>query len=274
MRKHNQDPKSQGSKKSAQTKNSNPFLRAPVKALKFDHELLAAPLIKKYQGRLNLIEKILKSQASQDNRLAKGLNQLLGQIQVTAHKKYERNVDERARKAFYELTQKQFGIQPARAAEYIKVAENKKVIALGLTISSSVEIARLSEKALKQFLAAYPKTKLKKMGYREIKSLTRKSNPKKRNTKSAKKKIALVYSQAGKLSSKSTPVFATAADRKLAATADLKVTFHSFKAANKKGGLDNGSLKLLKEMSAWIEQTLKATAKKSVVVKVRKGGVQ
>jgi len=272
MHKHSHGLKSRSSTKSAQTKKSNPFLRAPVKAIQFEHELLAPVLIKKYQPRLDLIENILKSQASQDTRLAKGLNKLLGEIRNQAHKKFARNLDQRANKAFLELSQKQFGIQPTRATEYIKVAESKKVVALCLPISASAEIARLSDKVLTQFLAAYPKTKLKKMSYREIKVAVRGSNPKKRNTKSAKVGT-LGYSSKGKLSQKSAKVFSTAADRKTAAAADLKVAFHSFKSANTKGGLDKDSLKLLKEMSAWIGKTLKATAQKAVAVKVRKGGV-
>ncbi len=271
MRKHNQDPKSQGSKKSAQTKNNNPFLRAPVKATKFDHELLAAPLIKNYQRRLDLIESILNSQAKQDARLAKGLHKLLGVIEISAHKKYKRDVDEKARKAFNELVQKQFGIMPPRAAEYITVAKNKAVIALGLPISASVEIARLNENALEQFLAAHPKAKLKKLSYREIKALTRKNNPKKRAPKHTKKNFVLAYPK----SEKSKRTFATAAERKTTATAELKVAFHSFKAANKKGGMDKGSRALLKEMVVWIEKNLTQVANKNAVtVKVRKGGAQ
>ena len=87
-------------------------------------------------------------------------------------------------RAFNEYTQIQFGIKASRASEYIRIslvlADYKPT--LNLEISKLVEISRLDKESIDNLLKKYPAETLGELTYREVKTVVRKFNPKKRET--------------------------------------------------------------------------------------------
>ncbi len=84
--------------------------------------------------------------------------------------------DSEIRKAFNEYIQVAFGILPARAYDYMTVAGNEGVSSLRLSISSLVELARLSPESLSALLEKNDESHLRTLSYREIKALVKTCN--------------------------------------------------------------------------------------------------
>ncbi|PIU01343.1 MAG: hypothetical protein COT74_02255 [Bdellovibrionales bacterium CG10_big_fil_rev_8_21_14_0_10_45_34] len=80
------------------------------------------------------------------------------------------------RKAFNEYIQVAFGILPARAYDYMTVAGKEGVSSLRLSISSLVELARLSPESLSALLEKNDESHLRTLSYREIKALVKTYN--------------------------------------------------------------------------------------------------
>lgn len=94
------------------------------------------------------------------------------------------------RKAFADYIQVVFGFMPARAYDYMTVAEHEVASRLKLSISSLVELSRLSPDVLNQLLESNDEVTLRTLTYREIKALVKSKNQralkKEKVTKTAK----------------------------------------------------------------------------------------
>lgn len=80
------------------------------------------------------------------------------------------------RKAFADYIQVVFGFMPARAYDYMTVAEHEVASKLKLSISSLVELSRLSPDVLSELLESNDEANLRTLTYREIKALVKSKN--------------------------------------------------------------------------------------------------
>ncbi|MEN0059614.1 MAG: hypothetical protein AAGB31_12315 [Bdellovibrio sp.] len=172
-------------------------------------------------------------------------------------------------KAFYSFIETRFGLQERRVQEYIRVAKNPKLASLNIGISSLVEIARLPEKELTEFLKVFSSKTLSGMTFKEVQSLVRKHQPesKKGNVKSSATSKEVVEPQTPAVLEQASAQVVKIAERKEKtpeekadmAIAQLTIAFQELKAdlPEAQAVSDMGWVmldSLLSEINQWVSQ--------------------
>lgn len=89
--------------------------------------------------------------------------------------------------AFHHFIRMRFKIGVSRANEYIKLAEREDVHKIELPISVLIELCRLEEVKLKEFVKAHPPKELQELSFTKVKKLIRGENTNKRDRASKEK---------------------------------------------------------------------------------------
>lgn len=260
----------------------------------FENNLISKDLIEVVREHTEKIHYLLTARRKCDLQIASELSLLRNQFLGYATKN---GLDKsKADEAFGEYVQVVFDIKASRASEYIRVANKKSLNGLKLPISSLVELSRLNDEALEEFLKGWPEEEIATMTFREVQVLVRDNNENKivRQTKKSvggggnsggswTKVSTSTTIPASTQSSPSMQVSAptdfektaevitgevdpatpttetnepTEQDRLIAA-ANLRVAFGELKTAIDKLGLDKITTDLLAEISQYYESTHK-----------------
>jgi hypothetical protein len=95
------------------------------------------------------------------------------------------------------FVQEVFDIKESRANEYIRVTKRKELEGLKLTISNLIELSRLPEDALGEFLEEHPAEELAEMSWRKMQALVRENNensrPQKATSSGSSASLALIF---------------------------------------------------------------------------------
>lgn len=160
--------------------NKAGMLQAPVKGTpiqlpdEFESKFITKDLISEIKETTEEIQTLLVSKSKIDIRIGEALATLKSQFTAYAHQK--KISPKEADDAFGEFVQAVFNIGETRANEYIRVTKKKELEGLKLTISNLVELSRLPDEALSEFLEEHPADELSKLSFRKIQSLVRDNN--------------------------------------------------------------------------------------------------
>lgn len=258
-----------------------PVERTPVQLPdKFESNFITTDLIKEIKVTVESIQTLLTTKAQIDMRIAEELATLKSQFTAYAHQKKLNAKD--AELAFGEFVQEVFNIKESRANEYIRVTKRKELEGLKLPISNLVELSRLPEEALGEFLEEHPVEELSKLSYRKTQSLVRDNNENSRpkenlsgegggrsastdaNTDSDSSPIpslpqpsnqrdlaVLMADDDDENSDNAETLVGAVIDSPNTATAKLRVAFDSFKQAFESEKLTPEAEALLKEIKEW-----------------------
>lgn len=172
--------KSKTSKQEKGIVNKGGMLQAPVKGTpvhlpdQFDSKFITKDLISEIRETTEEIQTLLTTKSKIDIRIGEGLATLKSQFTAYAHQKKISAKD--AEQAFGEFVQTVFNIGDTRANEYIRVTKKKELEGLKLPISNLVELSRLPDDTLAEFLAQHPAEELSKLSFRKMQTLVRENN--------------------------------------------------------------------------------------------------
>jgi hypothetical protein len=160
--------------------NKAGMLQAPVKGTpvqlpeQFESKFITTDLISEIRKTTEEIQSLLMTKSRVDVRIAEALATLKSQFTAYAHQKKISTKD--AEQAFGEFVQVAFDIGETRANEYIRVTKKKELEGMKLPISNLVELSRLPDEALGEFLEEYPAEELSKLSFRKMQTLVRDNN--------------------------------------------------------------------------------------------------
>lgn len=276
-----------GKKPNQDIVNKAGMLQASVKGTpvqlpdQFESKFITKDLISEIKETTEEIQTLLMSKSKIDIRIGEALATLKSQFNAYGNQKKisTKEVDQ----AFGEFVQEVFDIKESRANEYIRVTKRKELEGLKLTISNLVELSRLPGDALTEFLEEHPADELSEMSFRKMQTLVRENNE-----NSRPQKVSSSSSGGGSTGSFASRVSSADAEstdaaenddtpetpqaspiRELAvtvedetiigtvvvnpdiATAELRVSFESFKQAFESESLTAQATALLKEIHEW-----------------------
>jgi hypothetical protein len=140
----------------------------------FENNLISKDLIEVVREHTEKIHYLLTTRRKCDLQIASELSLLRNQFLGYATKN---GLDKtKADEAFGEYVQVVFNIKASRASEYIRVANKKILKDFKLPISSLVELSRLNDEALEEFLQGWPEQEIATMTFREVQVLVRDNN--------------------------------------------------------------------------------------------------
>jgi hypothetical protein len=160
--------------------NKAGMLQAPVKGTpvqlpeQFDSKFITTDLISEIRETTEEIQSLLLTKSRVDVRIGEALATLKSQFTAYGHQK--KLSTKEAEQAFGEFVQAVFNIGDTRANEYIRVTKKKELEGLKLTISNLVELSRLPDDALGEFLEEHPAEELSTMSFRKMQTLVRENN--------------------------------------------------------------------------------------------------
>lgn len=141
---------------------------------KFESKFITMDLISEIRETTEEIQTLLLTKSKVDIRIGEALATLKSQFTAYGHQK--KISTKEAEQAFGEFVQEVFNIGETRANEYIRVTKKKELEGLKLTISNLVELSRLPDDALGEFLEEHPAEELSKMSFRKMQTLVRENN--------------------------------------------------------------------------------------------------
>lgn len=140
----------------------------------FESKFITTDLISEIKETTEEIQTLLTSKSKIDIRIGEALATLKGQFTAYGHQKKISAKD--AEQAFGEFVQEVFDIKESRANEYIRVTKRKELEGLKLTISNLIELSRLPDDTLGEFLEEHPAEELAEMSWRKMQALVRENN--------------------------------------------------------------------------------------------------
>lgn len=262
--------------------NKAGMLQAPVKGTpvklpdQFESKFITKDLISEIKETTEEIQTLLTSKSKIDIRIGEALATLKSQFSAYGQQKKISAKD--AEKAFGEFVQEVFDIKESRANEYIRVTKRKELEGLGLTISNLIELSRLPDDALSEFLEEHPGEELVEMSWRKMQALVRENNEnsrpqkvsssggvrpaspgvKKDNTASSyipalpqgnpERELTVLMDDD---SEDATETVGTIVESPTVATAKLRAAFESFKQAFESESLTQDAESLFTEIREW-----------------------
>lgn len=160
--------------------NKAGMLQAPVKGTpvnlpdQFESKFITKDLISEIKETTEEIQTLLTSKSKIDIRIGEALATLKSQFTAYGHQKKISAKD--AEQAFGEFVQAVFNIGDTRANEYIRVTKKKELEGLKLPISNLVELSRLPDESLAEFLEEHPAEELSQLSFRKMQALVRENN--------------------------------------------------------------------------------------------------
>lgn len=256
--------------------NKAGMLQAPVKGTpvhlpeQFESKFITKDLISEIKETTEEIQTLLTSKSKIDIRIGEALATLKSQFTAYGHQKKISAKD--AEQAFGEFVQEVFDIKESRANEYIRVTKRKELEGLKLTISNLIELSRLPDGALGEFLEEHPAEELAEMSWRKMQALVRENNensrPQKTTSSGSSAPTAIQHEDAVEsdyadevpqaaparefvVSVEDEPLTGTVIVTPDIATAELRVSFESFKEAFESEALTVEAKALLQEIQEW-----------------------
>jgi hypothetical protein len=246
---------------------------------KFESKFITTDLISEIRETTEEIQSLLLTKSKVDIRIGEALATLKSQFAAYGHQK--KISTKEAEQAFGEFVQEVFNIGETRANEYIRVTKKKELEGLRLTISNLVELSRLPDDALGEFLEEHPAEELSKMSFRKMQTLVRENNENSRpkvspssggggtgsyarvhseNTDSVESEDTSDDTTEASHSAPKRDLVATVNDEPITGTvvknpdivtAGLRVSFESFKEAFESESLTSEAEALLQEIHEW-----------------------
>lgn len=137
---------------------------------------------------VSAIDRALSSERKTSVNLGGLLLKLKGEFSVQVRKETYRVLsDKKVSWAFHHFIRVRFKLQKSRTDELIRLAERKDLHGIELPVSALVELSRLDEGKLEEFLAEHPVDDLQELPVSKIKKLVRGENTNKRERGSEKK---------------------------------------------------------------------------------------
>jgi hypothetical protein len=265
--------------------NKAGMLQASVKGTpvqlpdQFESKFITKDLISEIKETTEEIQTLLMSKSKIDIRIGEALATLKSQFNAYGNQK--KISTKEVEQAFGEFVQEVFDIKESRANEYIRVTKRKELEGLKLTISNLVELSRLPGDALTEFLEEHPADELSEMSFRKMQTLVRENNENSRPQKVSSSSGGGAGSFATRVSSadaestnaaenddtpetpqaspirelavtvEDEPITGTVVVNPDIATAELRVSFESFKQAFESESLTAQATALLKEIHEW-----------------------
>lgn len=263
--------------------NKAGMLQAPVKGTpvqlpdQFESKFITKDLISEIKETTEEIQTLLTSKSKIDVRIGEALATLKSQFAAYAHQKKISTKD--AEQAFGEFVQAVFNIGDTRANEYIRVTKKKDLEGLKLPISSLVELSRLPDESLAEFLEEHPADELSKLSFRKMQVLVRENNENSRSKVSSSGgsggRSAIRNNETDDTQTISAPVLTqgnpqreltvlvdddsedvpeivgTVIENPIVATAKLRSAFESFKQTFESEQLTQDAETLFKEIKEW-----------------------
>jgi hypothetical protein len=277
--------KKKGKKPNQDIVNKAGMLQASVKGTpvqlpdQFESKFITKDLISEIKETTEEIQTLLMSKSKIDIRIGEALATLKSQFNAYGNQK--KISTKEVEQAFGEFVQEVFDIKESRANEYIRVTKRKELEGLKLTISNLVELSRLPGDALTEFLEEHPADKLSEMSFRKMQTLVRENNENSRPQKVSASSGGGMGSSVARVSSadaesadiaedddtpetpqaspirelavtvEDEPITGTVVVNPDIATAELRVSFESFKQAFESEILTAQATALLKEIHEW-----------------------
>ncbi len=256
-------------------------LQAPVKGTpvqlpdQFESKFITKDLISEIRETTEEIQTLLTTKSKIDIRIGEGLATLKSQFTAYAHQKKISAKD--AEQAFGEFVQTVFNIGDTRANEYIRVTKKKELEGLKLPISNLVELSRLPDDTLAEFLEQHPAEELSKLSFRKMQTLVRENNENSRpkisssgggGSASRSVEVAGAPSASAATLPQGNPqrelsvlmdddsedvqeIVGTVIENPIVATAKLRSAFESFKQTFESEQLTQDAETLFKEIKEW-----------------------
>lgn len=160
--------------------NKAGMLQAPVRGTpvhlpdQFESKFITKDLISEIKETTEEIQTLLTSKSKIDIRIGEALATLKSQFTAYGHQNKISAKD--VEQAFGEFVQAVFNIGDTRANEYIRVTKKKELEGLKLPISNLVELSRLPDESLAEFLEEHPAEELSQLSFRKMQALVRENN--------------------------------------------------------------------------------------------------